>query len=110
MRTPAREFRGGARALPVQDGARLVVAAFDLGNRIRAQGHSLQPPLHPAHVCDTKAQAGEHALLVVEQRAHAIGRHAETARRHQFDRHVLEGEQHAVGALAGVLPGRRAGE
>ncbi len=28
-------------------------------------------------------------------------------RRHQFQRHVVEREQHAVGAVAAVLPGRR---
>ncbi|MGY4496735.1 hypothetical protein ACVWYH_000662 [Bradyrhizobium sp. GM24.11] len=59
-------------------------------------------------VCDTKAQAGEHALLVVEQRTHPVSGRGKAARRHQFDGHVVEGEQHAVGALAGILPGRRA--
>ncbi|OPY97573.1 hypothetical protein A5906_35440 [Bradyrhizobium sacchari] len=106
----ARQLGGGAGALPVQDGIGGGIAAFDLGDRVRPQGYPLKPAVHLGHVRDTKAQAGEHALLVVEQRAHAVGGDAEAARRHQLDRHVLEREQHPVGALARILPGRRASE
>ena len=45
-----------------------------------------------------------------QQRADAIRGARQAARRHQFDSHIVEREQHAVGALAGILPGRRAPE
>ncbi len=75
MRTPARQVRGGARALPVQDGAAVRHRCFSTsatGSGLRAT--PLQPPVHLAHVCDTKAQAGEHALVVLQQRAHPVRR------------------------------------
>ncbi len=36
--------------------------------------------------------------------ADAVSRDAPTARRHQFQRHIIEREQHAVGAVAGIPP------
>ena len=47
-----------------------------------AFGRKGKPPVHPAHVCDTKAQAGKHALAVLQQRPHPVRGDAEAAADH----------------------------
>src|ERR1700686_4937560 len=42
--------------------------------------------------------------------ADALRRRRMAGRRHQLERHVVEGEQHGLGAIALASPGRRAAE
>src|SRR3569833_2421846 len=61
--------------------------------------------MHLADVRGRKADAGEPLAPRREDLANAIGAPTGAARRHQFERHVVEREQHAIGTVAGLSPG-----
>ena len=67
----------------------------------------VEPAMHLGDVAGAKADAGEPLAPDLDHVADAIGGHANAVRRHQLQRHVVEREQHAVGAVAAVSPRRR---
>src|SRR5262249_20884683 len=77
---------------------------------LRLQRDPLQPPVHLRDIGGCEADAGEPLAARAYHVANAIGRNAELARCHQFQRHVIERERYALGAVAAVVPGRRAAE
>jgi hypothetical protein len=106
----AGEIGGRAGALPVQRCAGHRVPAFELGYRLGLQRHALEPALHLADIGRGEADAGEPLAALADHVADAVGRKAEPARRHQFQRHVGKREQHAIGTIAAALPGGRGAE
>src|SRR5215204_3032596 len=64
--------------------------------------------MRPGDVAGPEADACHALALCGQQGTNAIRIGVLAARRHQFQRRIVEREQNAVGALAAVLPGRRA--
>ena len=66
--------------------------------------------MHFGDVVGTKTKARQSFALIGEHAANAIRGGAVAARGHQFQRHIVEREQHALGAVAAGLPRWRARE
>ena len=99
----------GCRAspLPRQGCARRRVAAFDLGDRFRFQCKPIQPAMHLCDVAGSKADARQPLALLRNYGTNPLRGCTVAAGRHQLKRHVIQCEQDAVGAIAGVSPRRR---
>ena len=75
---------------------------------VRFQCEPVEPAMHLADVAGSEADACEALALCGQNAANPVRIGALAAWRHQFQRRVVEREQDAIGALAAVLPGRRA--
>ena len=95
---------------PRQRGAGLGILALGLADRFGLERQPLQPAMHPADINGAKAQAGEPLALLRDNAANPIGGGAVAGGRQQLQRHVVEREQHAIGAVAAAAPRRRARE
>ena len=63
--------------------------------------------MRPRDIAGAEAEARKPLALRDERAADALGGIVIAMRRHQFQRRVVEREQHAVGAVPAVAPGRR---
>ena len=66
--------------------------------------------MHFGDIAGAKAKARQPLALLGEHAANPVGGRALAVGRHQLQRHVVEREQHSVGAVAGASPRRRARE
>src|SRR5204863_2901864 len=81
-----------------------------VADRFGHQRQAIEPPVQFCDVIRAEAEARQSLALFGQHGADTARRLAVAAGRHQLDRHVVEREQHAVGAIAAVLPGRRTAE
>ena len=102
----ARRF-GCSCALPGQGGARRHVAAFGVSDRFGFQHQPIEPAVHLDDVAGSKAKARQPLALLGNDVTNALGGRAVAVGRHGFQRHVIEGEQDAVGAVADMAPPSR---
>src|SRR6516165_6965455 len=61
-------------------------------------------------ICRAETHARKPYAGRLDDLADAVGGRAEAVRSHQFQRHIVEREHHAIGTVAAVLPGRRAAQ
>jgi hypothetical protein len=90
--------------LPRQGRARYRITAFGFRDRLRLQRQPIQPAMHFFDVAGAKTEARQSLALRGDDAADPVRGRALAARRHQLQRHVVEREQHAVGAVAAVAP------
>ena len=94
-----------ARALPAQGRAGAEIAALGLRDHLRLQRQPIQPAMHHRDVADAEADTGKALARLPQQFANMVRRRRIARRRHQLERHVVEGKQHGLRTVALAAPG-----